>query len=153
MSAAYSALIQARHRKTPYAFIQDAKLVKATGDGSRALRELEHSMSLTEEAEAAVIDLTAENESEGDSKVMMAKAELLRCRWAREEDKFTEREVVALFNKTMAMVPRYAPSSYWRGVSLIICFKRYESASFYCGKYHDAMIKPVNTVDSNHVSR
>ncbi|KZV76007.1 hypothetical protein PENSPDRAFT_570505 [Peniophora sp. CONT] len=135
MSAAYSALIQAQYRKTPYTFIQDAKLVKATGDSSRALRELEHSIRLAEEADAAVIDLTAETDNDADIKLMMGKAELLRCRWAQEEDKFTEREVVALFNKTMAMVPRY------------------ESASFYCGKYHDAMIKPFIAGDSNRISR
>ncbi|VDB97094.1 unnamed protein product [Peniophora sp. CBMAI 1063] len=140
MSAAYSALIQAQHRKTPYAFIQDAKLVRATGDSARALRELEHSIRLVQEAEAAVIDLTTDanggdSEKDLESRIMMGKAELLRGRWARDEDKFSEREVIAFFNNALAIVPRY------------------ESASFYCGQYHDALIKPSTISDSSRVTR
>ena len=107
LSAAYSALLQAQHRKTPYTFVQAAKLVAAGGDHSRALRELEHSIRLATEADAGIIDLTGESGNDADKKLMMAKAELLRCRWAKESDQFVEREVVAMFNKPMSMMPKY----------------------------------------------
>ena len=43
---AYSAMLQAQQSKTPFSFIESAKLVKATGDPLRALQELENSVKL-----------------------------------------------------------------------------------------------------------
>ena len=43
---AYSAMLQAQQSKTPFSFIESAKLVKATGDPLRALHELENSVKL-----------------------------------------------------------------------------------------------------------
>ena len=117
MSAAYNALVQAQYRNTPYTFMQDAKLVRAAGDGTRALRELDQSIRLAEEAAAAVIDLTNE-EVDKERKLIMAKAEVLRCHWAREVDNITEKQVVEYFNKAMSLSSRLV--SFLYGALLII---------------------------------
>ena len=117
MSAAYNALVQAQYRNTPYTFMQDAKLVRAAGDGTRALRELDQSIRLAEEAAAAVIDLTNE-EVDKERKLIMAKAEVLRCHWAREVDNITEKQVVGYFNKAMSLSSRLV--SFLCGALLII---------------------------------
>ena len=70
MSTAYSALLQAKHHQTPYAFVQAAKLVRATGENDRALRDLEHSLVLAEESEG-VIDLTEEATVDEDTKKLL----------------------------------------------------------------------------------
>jgi serine/threonine-protein kinase ATR len=56
---AYSALLQAQQSKTQFAFIESAKLMKATNEPLRALKELENSMKLAGLLENSdVVDLT-----------------------------------------------------------------------------------------------
>ncbi|KAI0032945.1 hypothetical protein K488DRAFT_78188 [Vararia minispora EC-137] len=123
VSTAYSALLQARHHQTPYAFIQAAKLTRASGEHERALRDLEHSLSLVEQSED-VIDLTEDNViEEDDRKMLKAKAHLLLCRWMTESDSYQDAEIQKYFNKAAEIVPRY------------------ESATFYFGKFHNDCYK------------
>ena len=44
MQTSYSANLQARQLDPPYAFIQDCKLTKASGEGLRALQEIENAL-------------------------------------------------------------------------------------------------------------
>jgi len=60
---AYSAMLQAQQSKTHFAFIENAKLVKATNDPLRALTELDNSLKLAGLSEASnFLDLTVEDE-------------------------------------------------------------------------------------------
>jgi serine/threonine-protein kinase ATR len=70
ISTAYSALLQAKHHQTPYAFVQAAKLVRAKGENERALRDLEHSLVLAEQSED-IIDLTDDVAMDDDAKRML----------------------------------------------------------------------------------
>jgi serine/threonine-protein kinase ATR len=71
ISTAYSALLQARHHQTPYAFVQSAKLMRATGEHNRALRDLEHEIQLVERTENSVVDLTVEGTDDDDERKWM----------------------------------------------------------------------------------
>ena len=54
-------MLQAQQSKTPFSFIESAKLVKATGDPLRALHELENSVKLLglfDKDDTVDIDLT-----------------------------------------------------------------------------------------------
>jgi hypothetical protein len=42
LQTAYSAVLQARQIQAPFAFVQGAKLLASTGEGLRALQELQH---------------------------------------------------------------------------------------------------------------
>ena len=55
---AYSAMLQAQQRKASYAFIESAKLVKASGEPLRALHELENSVKFLGLFDENVLDLT-----------------------------------------------------------------------------------------------
>lgn len=54
-------MLQAQQSKTPFSFIESAKLVKATGDPLRALNELENSVKLLGlfDKDTVDIDLTS----------------------------------------------------------------------------------------------
>ena len=54
-------MLQAQQSKTPFSFIESAKLVKATGDPLRALHELENSVKLLGlfDEDTVDIDLTS----------------------------------------------------------------------------------------------
>lgn len=61
---AYSAMLQAQQSKTRFTFIESTKLIKATDEPLRALKELENSMKLTGLLETSeVVDLTADEET------------------------------------------------------------------------------------------
>lgn len=68
----YSAMLQAQQRKTPYCFIESAKLLQASGDTLHALTELENSSKFHRLFDNQVVDLTADAESERmKAKVML----------------------------------------------------------------------------------
>lgn len=58
-------MLQAQQSKTPFSFIESAKLVKATGDPLRALHELENSIKLLGlfDKDTVDIDLTCDPET------------------------------------------------------------------------------------------
>jgi serine/threonine-protein kinase ATR len=57
-------MLQAQQRKTPYCFIESARLLKATGEPLRALNELQSSSTLLGLFNDQVVDLTADAESD-----------------------------------------------------------------------------------------
>ena len=57
-------MLQAQQRKTPYCFIESARLLKATGEPLRALSELESSSTLLGLFNDQIVDLTADAESD-----------------------------------------------------------------------------------------
>lgn len=71
---AYSAVLQAQQNNARFAFMESAKLIKATGEPLRALQELENSMRLFGIIESDVIDLT---EDDDETKRMKAKVRIL----------------------------------------------------------------------------
>jgi serine/threonine-protein kinase ATR len=48
---AYSAMLQAQQRSTPFWFVENAKLIKANGEPLRALHELDHAIHRTTDSE------------------------------------------------------------------------------------------------------
>lgn len=62
---AYSAMLQAQQSKSKFSFIESAKLIKATDEPLRALKELENSMKLAGLLENSdVFDLTADDDAD-----------------------------------------------------------------------------------------
>lgn len=57
-------MLQAQQRKTPYCFIESAKLLKSTGEPLQALNELENASKLLGLFDDQVVDLTADAESD-----------------------------------------------------------------------------------------
>lgn len=58
-------MLQAKQSKSPFSFMETAKLVKATGEPLRALQELENSMKLLGLLdEESVVDLTIDKETQ-----------------------------------------------------------------------------------------
>lgn len=69
---AYSAILQGRQVAAPFYFIEDAKLLSATGEPLRALQELEKSLDLIPSVRRVmgenlgdVMDLTADDDENG----------------------------------------------------------------------------------------
>ena len=56
-------MLQAQQSKTPFSFIESAKLVKATGDPLRALHELENSVKLLGLFDKDTIDIDLDPET------------------------------------------------------------------------------------------
>ncbi|THH16411.1 hypothetical protein EW146_g4222 [Bondarzewia mesenterica] len=126
---AYSAMLQARQSHTPFSFIQSAKLVKAAGEPLRALQELDNSIrasALGEEAPGDVIDLTGDDE---ESKQMKAKAQLLRARWMNESDRFEIPDNMKAYEDALTLWPKW------------------ESVTFYYGKFQDDCYKDLSVSD------
>lgn len=80
---AYSAVLHARHTSHPFAFLESAKLVKASGEPLRALQDLDNSLKISpiggsegpsraDTRNTEVIDLTAD-EPVDEMKQMKAK--------------------------------------------------------------------------------
>lgn len=69
-------MLQAQQSKTPFSFIESAKLIKATGDPLRALHELENSVKLLglfDKDDTVDIDLTC---SDPETSRMKAKVKV-----------------------------------------------------------------------------
>ncbi|KAG8865167.1 serine/threonine-protein kinase M1 [Tulasnella sp. 330] len=109
---AYSAVLQAKQINAPFAYIQSCKLVKADGEGYRALQELETAI-------ARARDVNDLYESE-DTK-STAKALLLRARWRHETDRFGQKEIVQSFKDASNTIMGW------------------ESPYFYLGRYYDTL--------------
>jgi serine/threonine-protein kinase ATR len=60
---AYSAMLQAQQSNARFSFIESAKLIKATNEPLRALKELENSMKLAGILDSDELDLTIDEES------------------------------------------------------------------------------------------
>lgn len=74
--AAYSALLQGRHRGASYHFIQGCKLLKSSGDSIRALQELNNALTLADNGKPeGIIDLTeSDEERRMKAKVLISRA-------------------------------------------------------------------------------
>ncbi|KAL6309800.1 hypothetical protein BKA93DRAFT_723405 [Sparassis latifolia] len=122
---AYSAMLQAQHCKLPFSFMQNVKLIKASGEPLRALQELENSMRLSGIMGEDVIDLTDDKE---DMK-LKAKAQLLRARWMNESDRFDASFVVKAYQNAADLCPKW------------------ESGQFYLGQFQDECYKALSRED------
>uniref|UniRef100_A0A0W0G3C2 non-specific serine/threonine protein kinase n=1 Tax=Moniliophthora roreri TaxID=221103 RepID=A0A0W0G3C2_MONRR len=113
---AYSAMLQAKQRGTLFSFLENAKLLKATGEPLQALEQLENSMQLLGfiEVNANVINITDDNED-----TIKAKAHLLRARWMDESERFDVASVFKAFNNATELLPDW------------------ESGHFYLGRFQD----------------
>ncbi|KAJ7639483.1 hypothetical protein FB45DRAFT_977215 [Roridomyces roridus] len=122
---AYSAMLQAQQSNARFAFMESAKLVKATGEPLRALQELENSMRLLGliEDNPAVVDLTTDDDNE--AKKMKAKAEVLRARWMNESERFDIGPVFKTFVNATDLQPDW------------------ESAHFHLGQFHDQCFRSL----------
>ncbi|KAF5363593.1 hypothetical protein D9756_000300 [Leucocoprinus leucothites] len=121
---AYSAMLQAQQSETQFAFLESAKLVKATGDPLRALKDLENSMKLAGHLEASdFLDLTIEDEAVR----MKSKAQVLRARWMRESQRYDPSSVYKIFQQVTEMD------------------KNSEKAHFYLGQFHDEIFKTLSS--------
>ncbi|KAG9015870.1 serine/threonine-protein kinase M1 [Tulasnella sp. JGI-2019a] len=109
---AYSAILQAKQINAPFAYIQSCKLVRADGEGYRALQELETAIARTRD----VNDLYESEDTQST-----AKALLLRARWRHETDRFGQKEIVQSFKDA---------SNTKIG---------WESPYFYLGRYYDSL--------------
>ena len=82
---AYSAMLQAQQSKAQFSFIECAKLIKATNEPLRALKELENSMKLAGILDSDVLDLTIDEESmRVRSKVHMLMTKILEQTLAKQ---------------------------------------------------------------------
>ena len=70
---AYSAILQAKHRDTPNSFMENAKLLNATGESLRALQELENSMRLLGMIDSADVDVDLTHEDDATFTATKAK--------------------------------------------------------------------------------
>ncbi|KAI0700624.1 hypothetical protein BC835DRAFT_1404834 [Cytidiella melzeri] len=122
---AYSAVLQSQQLKTPFSFIESAKLTRVTGEPLRALRELENSLSLTARADN-VIDLTVDD---GSKQRLRAKAFLMRAKWMRDSDRFDVKDITVLFEKARE----------YR--------KQWESGLFHLGQFQDECFKNLDLAD------
>ncbi|KAJ7098650.1 hypothetical protein B0H15DRAFT_771712 [Mycena belliarum] len=125
---AYSAMLQAQESKIRFAFMESAKLVKATGEPLRALQELENSMRLLGliEERMDIVDLT---EDDDETKRMKAKAQVLRARWMNESDRFESQPIFNTFLLATELQPDW------------------ESCHFHLGQFHDECYKNLPQAD------
>ncbi|KAI0053695.1 hypothetical protein FA95DRAFT_478808 [Auriscalpium vulgare] len=127
---AYTAMLQAQEHRTPFSFVQSSKLLKATGEPLRALQELENAMRVAKAqgGHGDVIDLTEEDD---ESKQMKAKAEVLRCRWMNESDRFEMSDVQKIFHQAAEIWPKW------------------ESGWFYYGRFQDDCYNNLSAKDKS----
>ncbi|KAJ7771049.1 hypothetical protein DFH07DRAFT_734832 [Mycena maculata] len=125
---AYSAMLQAQQSNTRFAFMESAKLVKATGEPLRALQELENSMRLLGliDERPDVVDLT---EDDNETKRMKAKAQVLRARWMNESERF---QTQPIFNTFLSATELQTD---------------WESCHFHLGQFHDECYKNLSKAD------
>ncbi|KAL0577467.1 hypothetical protein V5O48_004536 [Marasmius crinis-equi] len=108
---AYSAILQAEQNNAHFSFMESSKLMKATGEPLRALRQLEDAMRLL--GMLQVPSTTPRDES------VTAKAHLLRARWMDESERFDVATVFKAFNNATELQPKW------------------ESGHFYVGRFQD----------------
>lgn len=114
---AYSAMLQAEQTQVQFAFIQSAKLLKATGEPLRALQELENAMRQHGLIDASQITTsTAASASSSKSFIdltqdldpLRAKAHVLRARWMHESQRYEVTRTVTAFKEGKKLHTEYA---------------------------------------------
>ncbi|KAF8165694.1 hypothetical protein B0H34DRAFT_690087 [Crassisporium funariophilum] len=118
---AYSAMLQAQQSKTPFCFIDSAKLVKAAGEPLRALQDLENSAKLLKLLDANAADQTMDAETSR----MKAKIQVLRARWMNESDRYDMSAIFSVFQEATSLQ------------------KTWESAHYHLGQFHDECFKSL----------
>ncbi|KAA1466566.1 hypothetical protein DENSPDRAFT_811680 [Dentipellis sp. KUC8613] len=129
---AYSAMLQAEQSRTPFSFIQSARLIKANGEPLRALQALKNSIELCglgSDTPGDVIDLTEDDE---ETKQMKAKAEVLHARWMNDSERFDSAVVLKAFQRATELWPKW------------------ETATYYLGKFQDECYKNLPAKDQKH---
>nr|XP_031859926.1 uncharacterized protein CI109_004533 [Kwoniella shandongensis]KAA5526998.1 hypothetical protein CI109_004533 [Kwoniella shandongensis] len=121
---AYSATLQAKEAEAPFAFVQQAKLLRVHGSVFKALTDLQNTLIPLLGADPArkdgsVIDLTRDDDFARDRN--LAKAVLLVARWANETDRF----------EPNAIINRYQQA--------ILLYENLESPYYHLGHYYDSM--------------
>ncbi|KAF7302261.1 hypothetical protein MIND_00793200 [Mycena indigotica] len=125
---AYSAMLQARQSNANFAFMESAKLVKATGEPLRALQELENSMRTLGllDDKPDIMDLT---EDDDEAKLMKAKVQVLRARWMNESERYDSQAIFSTFFGSTELQPDW------------------ESCHFHLGRFHDDCFKNLSKED------
>ncbi|KAJ7055002.1 hypothetical protein C8F01DRAFT_1160647 [Mycena amicta] len=125
---AYSAMLQAGQSNANFAFMESAKLVKATGEPLRALQELENSMRMLGliDDKPDVVDLTEEDD---ETKLMKAKAQVLRARWMNESERYDSQVIFNTFFGSTELQPDW------------------ESCHFHLGRFHDDCYRNLSKED------
>ncbi|KAF7294192.1 hypothetical protein HMN09_01147600 [Mycena chlorophos] len=129
---AYSAMLQARQHNVSFAFIESAKLVKATGEPLRALQELENSMRMMgldmddTKPKPNFVDLTGD---EMESRFMPAKAQVVRARWMSESERYDSQAIFNTFYRATELHPDW------------------ESCHFHLGRFHDDCYRNLSRED------
>ncbi|KAL7422782.1 hypothetical protein Q5752_002077 [Cryptotrichosporon argae] len=102
---AYSAALQAKEADAAYAFIQQVKLTRASGGALKALMDLKNVLDPMLKARAQhVVDLTGDtSEDVFRQDKVLAKAVLLKAKWANEADRFERNEVIAQFQEAIQL--------------------------------------------------
>ncbi|CCL98247.1 uncharacterized protein FIBRA_00241 [Fibroporia radiculosa] len=129
---AYSAMLQAQQCRASFSFMENARLVKASGEPIRALQELESSMRLAGILEnPSVIDLTVDPgearvaNRDSDDLMLKAKAQILRARWMNESDRYDVSQIVKALSTGAE------------------AGQKWESGQFHYGQYHDQCFKSL----------
>ncbi|KAI9000757.1 hypothetical protein BD414DRAFT_405932 [Trametes punicea] len=132
LQTAYSAILQAERCRTPYSFVESAKVVRARGDPLRALQKLEKAMRLCgflpkegSSREDNTIDLTVSQ----DEKKKRAKIHVLRARYMDHTDRFEDSRVCKEFRKATEM------------------WSKWESGQFHLGQFQDDCFKALPAAD------
>ncbi|KAH8834205.1 hypothetical protein DL96DRAFT_1579811 [Flagelloscypha sp. PMI_526] len=129
---AYSAMLQAEQTQVQFAFIQSAKLLKATGEPLRALQELENAMRQHGLIDASQITTsTAASASSSKSFIdltqdldpLRAKAHVLRARWMHESQRYEVTRTVTAFKEGKKLHTEWEGSHFYMGKFLDDHFK------------------------------
>ncbi|KAH9482313.1 Serine/threonine-protein kinase ATR [Psilocybe cubensis] len=123
---AYSAMLQARQRKTLFSMIESAKLLQGSGHTLSALFELENSLKLVGLLDDHVVDLT----SDASSEILKSKTYVLRARWMHECDRFSPKEIIHMFTEAISLQPDWESAHYHLGHFHEDCFKRLPESEF-----------------------
>ncbi|KAK4688806.1 hypothetical protein P7C73_g1301, partial [Tremellales sp. Uapishka_1] len=138
---AYGATLQAKEVDAPFAFLQEAKLVKAHGGALKALTDLENNVKPllrhSEKNVSNIIDLTMDEGVKGEEgfsldrnlakvsqtfqRKLTEKAVLLEARWAQETGRFERNEILERFRNAINLAANV------------------ESPYYHLGHYYDTM--------------
>ncbi|OCF42201.1 serine/threonine-protein kinase ATR [Kwoniella heveanensis CBS 569] len=122
---AYSAVLQAKEADAPFAFIQQAKLLRSHGGVYKALTDVDNALKpLLKDRGMDVIDLAGGEGSEVrdfDQDRKLAKAVLLVARWSNETDRFERNQIIERYQEAINRSPNV------------------ESPYYHLGHYYDSM--------------
>ncbi|KAI0322491.1 hypothetical protein OF83DRAFT_1093546 [Amylostereum chailletii] len=129
--SAYSAILQAQQRNTPFAFLQGVRLTRDIGEKARALQDLNHSLLANGimgnmGAIHDVIDLTDDDD---ETKQLKSKAEMLYCRWMDDSERYDLSYVLKAFSHAYDTWPKW------------------ESGAFHFGRFQDKYNKNLPSDD------